>query len=122
MTRLSTSRSKASHWCWQPVKKVAPPDVKNTSWPRQPLDRFILDKLEDKGLSPSPPADKRTLIRRAYFDLIGLPPKPEEVKSFVKDESPQAFEKVVDGLLNSPHFGPGPTSKVPTAPSARCPT
>jgi hypothetical protein len=99
------ARRKADHWCWQPVKKVAPPSVKNESWPRQLLDRFILAKLEEKGLAPSGPADKRTLIRRAYFDLIGLPPKPEEVEAFLKDESPQAFEKVVDGLLDSPHFG-----------------
>ena len=99
------AKRKADHWCWQPVKKVAPPSVKNEAWPRQPLDRFILAKLEEKGLGPSSPADKRTLIRRAYFDLIGLPPKPEEVEAFLKDESPQAFEKVVDGLLNSPHFG-----------------
>jgi hypothetical protein len=99
------AKRKAEHWCWQPVKKVAPPSVKNESWPRQPLDRFILAKLEEKGLVPSSFADKRTLIRRAYFDLIGLPPKPEEVEAFLKDQSPQAFEKVVDGLLNSPHFG-----------------
>ena len=99
------AQRKATHWCWQPVKKVAPPAVKNEAWIRQTLDRFILAKLEEKGLSPSAPADKRTLIRRAYFDLIGLPPTPEEVEAFLKDDSPQAFEKVVDGLLNSPHFG-----------------
>lgn len=96
---------KAAHWCWQPVKVVAPPTVKNEAWIRQPLDRFILANLEEKGLEPSPPADKRTLIRRAYFDLIGLPPTPEEVEAFLKDGSPGAFEKVIDGLLNSPHFG-----------------
>ncbi len=99
------AKRKANHWCWQPVKKVAPPAVKNNAWPRQPLDRFILAKLEEKGLAPNNQAEKRTLIRRAYFDLIGLPPKPEEVEAFFKDESPQAFEKVVDGLLDSPHFG-----------------
>ncbi|MCE9527564.1 MAG: PSD1 and planctomycete cytochrome C domain-containing protein [Planctomycetales bacterium] len=99
------AKRKADHWCWQPVKKVAPPVVRSEAWPRQPLDRFILAKLEEKGITPSLPADKRTLLRRAYFDLIGLPPKPEEVEAFLKDESPQAFEKVVDGLLNSPQFG-----------------
>ncbi len=99
------AKRKAEHWCWQPVKIVAQPAVKNESWPRQPLDRFILTKLEEKGLAPSSPANKRTLIRRAFFDLIGLPPKPEEVEAFLQDESPQAFEKVADGLLASPHFG-----------------
>lgn len=99
------AKRKAEHWCWQPVRKLAPPAVKNDAWPRQPLDRFILAKLEEKGLSPSSPTEKRTLIRRANFDLIGLPPKPEEVEAFLQDESPQAFEKVVDGLLDSPHFG-----------------
>ena len=69
------------------------------------MDRFILAKLEAKSLSPAPPADKRTLLRRLSFDLIGLPPSPEEVEAFVKDESPDAYEKVVDRLLASPQFG-----------------
>ncbi len=99
------AKRKADHWCWQPVRKVAPPSVKNESWPRQPLDRFILARLEEKGLTPSPSANKRTLLRRAYFDLIGLPPKPEDVEAFLKDESPQAFEKVIDRLLDAPQFG-----------------
>jgi hypothetical protein len=95
----------AEHWCWQPLKAGQPPPVRNAAWPRQPLDRFILARLEEKGIAPAPPADKRTLIRRAYFDLIGLPPPPEKVESFVRDDSPQAFERVVDELLASPHFG-----------------
>ncbi|HZL87066.1 MAG TPA: PSD1 and planctomycete cytochrome C domain-containing protein [Pirellulaceae bacterium] len=99
------AKRKAEHWCWQPLQVANPPQVQNDDWIKQPLDRFILAKLEEKGLAPSPPADKRTLIRRVYFDLIGLPPTPEQVEAFVSDPSPQAFEKVVDELLASPHFG-----------------
>ena len=99
------AQRKAEHWCWQPLKQPELPTVKNEAWIRQPLDRFILAKLEKASLSPALPADKRTLIRRAYFDLVGLPPTPAEVDAFLKDESPQAFEKVVDRLLESPHFG-----------------
>ncbi|MBP86750.1 MAG: hypothetical protein CMJ64_08545 [Planctomycetaceae bacterium] len=96
---------KASHWCWQPVVSSPFPVVKAADWPRKDLDRFILAKLEQAGLSPADSADKRTLIRRAYFDLIGLPPSIENVNAFATDESPEAFEKVVDHLLESPHFG-----------------
>ena len=96
---------KAAHWCWQPVSDPPLPPVQSQGWPTQALDHFILAKLEDAGLSPALPADKRTLIRRAYFDLIGLPPSIDEVNAFIADESPQAFEKVVDHLLESPHFG-----------------
>ncbi len=99
------AQRKAEHWCWQPLKQPALPSVKNEAWIKQPLDKFILAKLETAGLSPALPADKRTLIRRVYFDLIGLPPTPAEVNAFLKDESPQALEKVVDHLLESPHFG-----------------
>ena len=96
---------KASHWCWQPLKPQTPPAVQNTAWAKSPIDAFILAKLEAKGLSPNGPADKRVLIRRAYFDLIGLPPTPAQVEAFVKDESPDAFAKVIDELLKSKHFG-----------------
>jgi cytochrome c553 len=99
------ARRKAEHWCWQPLHSAAPPKVHNEGWIRQPLDRFILAKLEAKDLAPSPPADKRTLIRRAYFDSVGLPPTPEQVEAFVQENSPQAFAKVVDELLASPQFG-----------------
>ena len=75
------------------------------NWCKQPLDRFILAKLEEKGLHPVAPADKRTLIRRATFDLIGLPPTPEEIDAFLADASPDAFAQVVDRLLASPHYG-----------------
>jgi hypothetical protein len=93
------------HWAWQPLSKPAVPEVKNSTWGKMPLDNFIVAKLEEKNLSPNPIADKRTLIRRASFDLVGLPPTPEEVEAFVKDESPDAFAKVVDRLLASPHYG-----------------
>ena len=96
---------KAEHWAWRPLQKPEFPGVKNEAWIRQPSDRFILAKLEAAGLSPAPPADKRTLVRRVYFDLIGLPPTPDEVQAYLQDESPQALEKVVDRLLESPHFG-----------------
>jgi mono/diheme cytochrome c family protein len=94
-----------SHWAWQPLKKPAVPDVKDAAWCKTPVDNFILAKLDEKGLKPNPPADKRTLIRRATFDLIGLPPTVDEVKQFLADDSPDAFAKVVDRLLASPHYG-----------------
>ncbi len=93
------------HWAWQPLSKPAVPEVKNTTWGKTPVDDFIVAKLEEKNLTPNPIADKRTLIRRATFDLIGLPPTPEEVETFVRDESTDAFAKVVDRLLASPHYG-----------------
>ncbi len=95
----------SEHWCWQPVKKTDSPEVHQTDWPLTVTDRFILARLEAKGLKPAPPADKRTLIRRVYFDLIGLPPSPDEVEQFVQDQRPQALEVVVDRLLGSVHFG-----------------
>jgi mono/diheme cytochrome c family protein/cytochrome c553 len=99
------SGKNAGHWAFQPVKKTTPPTVKNAAWIKSPIDRFVLAKLEAKNLAPAPAAGKRALIRRAYFDLIGLPPTPEEVEAFVRDTSPDAFAKVVDGLLTSPHYG-----------------
>src|SRR5207302_969781 len=72
---------------------------------RNPIDAFVLAKLEGKGLKPAPRADKTTLIRRAYFDLLGLPPTPEEVDAFVRDGSPDAYPKLIDRLLESPHYG-----------------
>ena len=102
---FNLAERKADHWAWQPVKAMQPPKVKQADWPASPIDQFILAKLEAAGLKPAGPADKRALIRRAYFDLIGLPPTPEQVQAFVADKSPKAFEKVVDELLASPHFG-----------------
>lgn len=92
-------------WSFQPVKQPPVPSVKDRSWTKTPIDAFVLAKLESAGLKPVRFADKRTLIRRATLDLIGLPPTPEEVEAFEKDSSPRAFEKVVDRLLASPQYG-----------------
>ena len=92
-------------WSFQPVKKPALPEVKQSEWVKNPIDQLILYKLEQAGLTPAKPADKRTLIRRTTFDLTGLPPTPQEIDDFLNDSSPQAFEKVVDRLLASPHYG-----------------
>ena len=99
------SDNKTNHWAWQPIKRVAIPEASNPDWCKTPVDNFILAKLDENKLKPNPPADKRALIRRATFDLIGLPPTPEEVQDFVDDNSPDAFAKVVDRLLASPHYG-----------------
>ncbi len=93
------------HWAFQPVGKPKMPTVKNTDWPRTEVDRFILATLEAKGLSPVEDADRRTWIRRVTFDLLGLPPSVQEVEAFVNDRSEKAYERVVDRLLESPHFG-----------------
>src|SRR5207237_4459069 len=82
-----------------------PPVVKGASWPRNPIDQFVLARLEKEGLAPSPEADRVTLIRRLSLDLIGLPPTPAEVDAFVADPSPRAYENLVDRLLASPHYG-----------------
>jgi len=94
------------HWTFQPVIEPPVPKVhRHKSWVRTPLDAFVLDNLNVKGLKPSPPADRRTLIRRATFDLIGLPPTPQEADAFLADKSKDAFARVVDRLLASPHYG-----------------
>jgi hypothetical protein len=92
-------------WLFQPVRKPASPQVKDAAWTHNDIDRFILAKLEAQQLHPAAQADRRTLIRRVSFDLIGLPPTPEEIDAFLKDDSPDAFAKVVDRLLASPHYG-----------------
>lgn len=92
-------------WSFQPPQRSSPPVVKNAGWPQQELDRFILSRLEQSGLAPSPAAHRRTFIRRAYFDVVGLPPSPEDVEAFVNDASPQAYVTLVDRLLESPHYG-----------------
>jgi hypothetical protein len=96
---------KKEHWAWQPLAKPEPPNVADASWARDDIDRFILAKLEEKGLKPVGDADRVTLLRRASFDLTGLPPTPAETAAFVDDPAPDAFEKVVDRLLASPAFG-----------------
>jgi hypothetical protein len=92
-------------WSLQSVKKPALPLAALHPWPRNPIDHFVLEKLLANGLQPSPAADRRTLIRRVTFDLIGLPPTPEEIDAFLGDASSVAYEKIVDRLLASPHFG-----------------
>jgi cytochrome c553 len=92
-------------WAFQPVKAIAPPAVRDERRVQTPIDRFILARLEAAGVSQSAPTDKRTLMRRVTFDLTGLPPTPEEMDAFEKDAGPDAFEKVVDRLLDSKHYG-----------------
>jgi hypothetical protein len=96
---------KLKHWAWQPVGRYDPPNVQNTRWPNHAVDRFVLAGLEKNHLTPAAPADRRTLIRRAYYDLIGLPPTAEQIAAFEKDSSPAAFATVVDALLANPHYG-----------------
>ncbi len=94
-----------SYWAFQPPRRSTPPEVKDENWPRSDIDRFLLAKLEAKGLKPVADADRYTLLRRVYFDLIGLPPSAEEIETFVADPSPAALESVVDRLLAMPQFG-----------------
>ena len=93
------------HWAFVAPKPRPLPAVKKSDWPRQPLDRFILARLEKEGLAPSPEADKAALLRRVSLDLIGLPPTPDEQAKYLADPSPNAYEKQVDRLLASPHYG-----------------
>jgi mono/diheme cytochrome c family protein len=92
-------------WSLRPLVRPAPPTVKDAGWVRTPVDAFVLAALEAKGMHPSPPADRRTLIRRVTFDLLGLPPTPAEVEEFVTDPRPDAYERLVERLLASPHYG-----------------
>jgi hypothetical protein len=94
-----------SFWAFQPPRKPSLPSVRRSGWPRSPVDFFVLARLEARSLEPAPPADKRTLIRRTTYDLTGLPPTPEETLAFLQDDSPDAYAKVVDRLLASPHYG-----------------
>src|SRR5579863_604374 len=98
-------KARATHWSYLPIRLVEPPAVKNATWGAAAIDRFVLAKLEEQGLAPAPPADRRTLLRRAAFDLVGLPPTAEEVAAFENDISEGAFASVVDRLLASPHYG-----------------
>lgn len=95
----------ARHWAFNPPGQPEVPAVRDRAWPRSPIDRFILAGLEARGLRPARPPDKRTLIRRATFDLTGLPPTADEIDAFLDDQSPDAFAKVVDRLLASPAYG-----------------
>jgi hypothetical protein len=93
------------YWAFVPPRQAPLPAVQRANWPLNPIDRFVLARLESEGLQPSPPADRYTLIRRVSLDLIGLPPTPEEVEAFVLDSRPDAYERLVDRLLASPHYG-----------------
>jgi hypothetical protein len=93
------------HWAYVPPKRPEIPAVSNQAWVRNPIDAFVLARLDHEGLKPSPEADRTTLIRRVTFDLTGLPPTPAEVNAFIADKSPDAYEKVVDRLLHSPRYG-----------------
>jgi hypothetical protein len=103
--RFTITDKQRQFWAFQPVKAGPVPTVHDTAWAESAIDRFILAGLEAKGLEPARPADKRTLLRRATFDLTGLPPTPAEIDAFLADDSPQAFARVVDRLLASPHYG-----------------
>ena len=95
----------ATHWSFQPVDQPSPPKVSDQTWVRNPIDRFVLARLEEAGLPPSPDASKSTLIRRVHLDLTGLPPSPETVQMFVEDTRPGAYERLVDRLIESPRYG-----------------
>ena len=104
-SRSSITAKDRDFWSFRPVQDPPPPAVGDPAWPRSGIDRFILAKLESRGLRPARTADRRTLLRRVTFDLIGLPPSPEEIEAFLHDDSPRALENVVDRLLASPHYG-----------------
>ena len=95
----------SDHWAYKKITKPVVPAVKNSAWIRNPVDNFILARLEKEGMKPAPEAAKETLLRRVSFDLIGLPPSVKEIDAFLADNSPNAYEKVVDRLLSSPHYG-----------------
>jgi hypothetical protein len=94
-----------THWSFKPRERPPVPKVKNQKWVRNPIDAFVLSRLERQPIKPSPEADRRTLIRRLSFDLLGLPPAPEDVSAFIKDQRADAYDQLVDRLLASPHFG-----------------
>src|SRR5436190_4793011 len=99
------AEARARHWAFQPLQKPVVPEVKLKRWVQTPVDNFVLAKMESKQLRPAFAADRRTLIRRVTYDLIGLPPTDEEVEAFVKDEKTDAYSRLVDRLLASPHYG-----------------
>jgi hypothetical protein len=101
----SSSGKKSSHWAYQPLKKPAPPEIDNPKWARNPVDHFILARLNKEGVDPSPEADKHTLFRRLHLDLTGLPPTPAQVTTYTADTEPDAYEAWVDRLLESPYYG-----------------
>ncbi|HEX7448051.1 MAG TPA: DUF1549 and DUF1553 domain-containing protein [Pirellulales bacterium] len=105
VARAAEPGDKADHWAYRPLAKHAPPKVTGDAQGLNPIDAFVVAGLQARGMAPAPTADRRTLIRRLSFDLLGLPPTPEEVAQFLADESPTAYEALVDRLLASPHYG-----------------
>jgi hypothetical protein len=104
-SKTAAKVDKKAHWAFQPVSKPTPPAVKNASWGTNAIDKFILAKLEEKSMIAAPQADKETLLRRVYYDLTGLPPTPKQIEDFVRDQSPDAYLRVIDQLLNDPGYG-----------------
>ena len=94
-----------SHWSFRPMGRPLPPRTRNPAWVKNPIDAFVLRKLEDQGLEPAPPASRPAWLRRAWFDLLGLPPTPEEIDRFLSDERPDAYQRLLDRLLASPQYG-----------------
>ncbi len=105
VTASATAGRVARHWSFEPVARPETPPVANTDWVRNPLDRFVISRLEEAGLEPSPEAPGATLAKRAHLDLTGLPPSPEDVRDFLADTDPGAYERMVDRLLDSPRYG-----------------
>src|SRR5690606_7551284 len=106
--RAKVTQADREFWSFLPLRSPEPPAIENDAvadWSRTTIDRFIAGRLETAGASPNPIADRRTLIRRATFDLLGLPPTPREIQAFVEDPDPTAYEKLVDRLLASPRYG-----------------
>ncbi|MDZ4683891.1 MAG: PSD1 and planctomycete cytochrome C domain-containing protein [Planctomycetaceae bacterium] len=97
--------TRSDHWSFQPVRPIPPPTVKNGTWPQTGIDAFILSRLEAEGVTPSRDAERTTLLRRVHLDLLGLPPSPELVDEFLADTAPDAYDRLIDRLLASPHFG-----------------
>ncbi|MEQ8788538.1 MAG: PSD1 and planctomycete cytochrome C domain-containing protein [Pirellulaceae bacterium] len=104
-TRSTIDDSRKQFWSFRPLADVAPPAAADDDWSRTPIDAFVLAKLAERKIAPNAEADRRTLIRRAYFDLIGLPPTARQVEEFLADDDPEAYERVIDRLLESPHYG-----------------
>ncbi len=103
VAQSAEAAGRTGHWAYVPPVRPTPPQVHDGDWVRNPIDAFVLARLEEEGLTPSAEADRETLIRRLSLDLVGLPPTPEEIDAFLADDSPEAYEVVVDRLLASPH-------------------
>ena len=105
VTAAMPSHEAPQHWAYVKPVRHAPPAVRDERWVRNPIDRFVLARLDAEKLAPSPEASRESLLRRVSLDLVGLPPTPQEVDAFLADTSPGAYERVVDRLLASPHYG-----------------